>query len=172
MTPRAQSFKGADVLKDISWEVKKGERVGLVGWNGAGKTTQLKLITGELEPDGGAIIRATSNMKIAFLTQEFEVVMTRTVSVHACARACLLAHSASRARQVREEFLSAFDDALRVMTRLEEVQKELEGATDDMDSMGALLDELNELQKKAERGNVYSLAYVYVEDGSTPMHGH
>ena len=75
----AQSFKGSDVLKDVSWEVKKGERVGLVGWNGAGKTTQLKLITGELEPDGGSIIRAKNNMKIAFLSQEFEVVMTRTV---------------------------------------------------------------------------------------------
>ena len=35
-----------DVLKDINWEVKKGERVGLVGWNGAGKTTQLRIITG------------------------------------------------------------------------------------------------------------------------------
>lgn len=75
----AQAFKGADVLKDISWEVKKGERVGLVGWNGAGKTTQLKLITGEMEADAGSIIRAKSNMKIAFLNQEFEVVMTRTV---------------------------------------------------------------------------------------------
>ena len=44
------------------------------------------------------------------------------------------------------------------MTRLEEVQKALESVTDDMDKMGALLDELNDLQKKAERGNVYSLA--------------
>jgi ABC-type glutathione transport system ATPase component len=78
-----QSFKGSDVLKDINWEVKKGERVGLVGWNGAGKTTQLKLITGEMEPDGGAIVRAKANMKIAFLTQEFEVVMTRTVRAYA-----------------------------------------------------------------------------------------
>ncbi len=59
---------------------------------------------------------------------------------------------------MREEFLSAFDDALRVITRLEEVQKELESATDDMERMGALLDELGDLQKKAERGNVYSLA--------------
>ena len=41
-----QRFTGDDVLKDINWEVKKGERVGLVGWNGAGKTTQLKIITG------------------------------------------------------------------------------------------------------------------------------
>ena len=59
---------------------------------------------------------------------------------------------------MREEFLSAFDDALRVITRLEEVQKALETATDDMDRMAKLLDELNELQKKADRGNVYSLA--------------
>ncbi len=155
------------MLKDISWEVKKGERVGLVGWNGAGKTTQLKLITGEMEPDGGAIVRAKSNMKIAFLTQEFEVVMTRTVrsaageALPAQMQGCSLKPppgAASLCAQVREEFLSAFDDALRVMTRLDEVQKELENATNDMDRMGALLDELNDLQKKAERGNVYSLA--------------
>lgn len=74
-----------DVLKDVSWEVKKGERVGLVGWNGAGKTTQLKLITGEMEPDSGEIVRAKANMKIAFLSQEFEVVMTRTARAWALA---------------------------------------------------------------------------------------
>ena len=106
------------------------------GNNGAGKTTQLKLITGELEPDAGEILRAKPNMKIAFLSQEFEVVMTRTV---------------------REEFMSAFGEAQAIMSRLEEVQKALESATDDMDRMAALLDELNDLQKKADRANVYSL---------------
>jgi len=62
--------------------------------------------------------------------------------------------------QVREEFLSAFGDALGVMARLEEVQKELETATDDMERMGSLLDELNDLQKKADKANVYSLRRV------------
>lgn len=98
----------------MSWEVKKGDRVGLVGWNGAGKTTQLKIITGEIEPDKGEVIRVKNNMNIAYLTQEFDLVMTRTV---------------------REEFLSAFGDSLQIMNRLEEVQKELEKATDDMDRM-------------------------------------
>ena len=56
--------------------------------------------------------------------------------------------------------MSAFDDALTVITRLEEVQKELEKSTEDMELMGKLLDELNELQKKADRSNVYSLACV------------
>ena len=56
--------------------------------------------------------------------------------------------------------MSAFDDALTVITRLEEVQKALEKSTDDMELMGKLLDELNDLQKKADRSNVYSLACV------------
>ena len=47
-----------------------------------------------------------------------------------------------------------------VITRLEEVQKELEKSTDDMELMGKLLDELNDLQKKADRSSVYSLACV------------
>lgn len=47
--------------------------------NGAGKTTQLQIITGQLQPDGGEVIKARANMKIAHLTQEFDVVPTRTV---------------------------------------------------------------------------------------------
>ncbi|EFN51164.1 hypothetical protein CHLNCDRAFT_28318, partial [Chlorella variabilis] len=39
----AITFKNQQVLRDISWDVKKGERVGLVGVNGAGKTTQLQV---------------------------------------------------------------------------------------------------------------------------------
>lgn len=67
------TFKNHQVLKSISWDVKSGERVGLVGVNGAGKTTQLQVITGALTPDTGEVIRAKPNMKIAYLTQEFDV---------------------------------------------------------------------------------------------------
>jgi len=49
------------------------------GVNGAGKTTQLQIITGELTPDGGEVVKAKSNMRIAYLTQEFDVRPTRTV---------------------------------------------------------------------------------------------
>lgn len=103
------------MLTDISWEVKRGERVGLVGksqhpqivmhsfdlhlslvvhvhWlvigrahvagvNGAGKTTQLQIITGSIEPDSGELLKEKANMKIAYLTQEFDVVPSRTVRV-------------------------------------------------------------------------------------------
>lgn len=124
----AVTFKNHQVLKNASWEVKKGERVGLVGINGAGKTTQLQVITGALLPDSGEVVKARQNMKISYLTQEFDVEPTRTV---------------------REEFMSAFSDQINVMKRQEEVQKGLEECGDDMDKMGELLDELNELSKVA-----------------------
>ncbi|MCO5554190.1 hypothetical protein L7F22_007716 [Adiantum nelumboides] len=132
----SKSFKGATVLKDVSWEVKKGERVGLVGVNGAGKTTQLKIIAGEEEADSGNLIKAKENMKIAFLTQEFEVVSSRTV---------------------REEFSSAFAEQMSVSQRLEEVQKALESSTEDLKLMGKLLDDLDELQQKAQSLNLYDI---------------
>lgn len=124
----SKSFKGVTVLKDVSWEVKKGEKVGLVGVNGAGKTTQLKIIAGLDEPDSGNLIKAKENMKIAFLSQEFEVCPTRTV---------------------KEEFLSAFKEEMEVAERLEKVQKALEGSVEDLELMGRLLDELDLLQRRA-----------------------
>ncbi|KAH6835129.1 general control non-repressible 5 [Perilla frutescens var. hirtella] len=94
----SKSYKGVTVLKDINWDVKRGEKVGLVGVNGAGKTTQLRIISGLEEPDSGNVIKAKDNMKIAFLSQEFEVLASRTV---------------------KEEFLSAFKEEMEVSERLE-----------------------------------------------------
>ncbi|RWR78415.1 ABC transporter F family member 5 [Cinnamomum micranthum f. kanehirae] len=125
----SKSFKGVTVLKDVSWEVKKGQKVGLVGVNGAGKTTQMRIIAGEDEPDSGNVIKAKANMKIAFLSQEFEVCPSRTV---------------------KEEFVSAFKEEMEIAGRLERVQKALESAVDDLGLMGRLLDELDLLQRKAQ----------------------
>ena len=73
-----KTFTQQEVLTDVTWDCKKGERVGLVGWNGAGKTTQLKIIMGEIEQDEGEVLLA-NNVKIGYLTQEFEVKGTNTV---------------------------------------------------------------------------------------------
>lgn len=97
----SKTYKGAQVLKNVSWDVKKGERVGLVGINGAGKTTQLRIITGKEDPDAGHVVKARENMKIAFLSQEFEVVGSRTL---------------------REEFMSTFGDEMAILSRMEKVQ--------------------------------------------------
>lgn len=125
----SKAYKGATVLKDVSWEVKKGEKVGLVGVNGAGKTTQMRIIAGLEQPDSGNVIKAKPNMKIAFLSQEFEVSLSRTV---------------------REEFMSAFKEEMEVAAKLDKVQKALESAVDDLDLMGRLLDEFDMLQRRAQ----------------------
>ncbi|KAG0476532.1 hypothetical protein HPP92_013373 [Vanilla planifolia] len=129
----SKSFHGVTLLKDVSWEVKKGEKVGLVGVNGAGKTTQLRIIAGQEEPDGGNLVKAKENMKIALLNQEFEVCPSRTV---------------------KEEFLSAFIEEMEIAERLEKVQKALESSVEDLSLMGKLLDELDLLQRRAQDVNL------------------
>jgi ATP-binding cassette subfamily F protein uup len=51
----SKSFGSKKVLQDFSYSFQKAERIGIVGANGTGKSTFLKLITGELKPDTGAI---------------------------------------------------------------------------------------------------------------------
>lgn len=57
------------------------------GINGAGKTTQLQIIAGNLQPTSGQLAKEKPNMRIAYLTQEFDVVPTRTVRVRRRAQA-------------------------------------------------------------------------------------
>ena len=71
-------YSTEEVLKDINWEVKKGEKIGLVGSNGSGKTTQLKILIGDEEQTTGCI-RKEGNPKIAYLRQEFELNSKNTV---------------------------------------------------------------------------------------------
>ncbi len=91
------------VLKNISWEIKKGEKVGLVGSNGAGKSTQFKILIGEEEQTSGTIIKE-GNPKIAHLKQEFD---------------CNLNFS------VRQELESSFKDIQIVAIKLLEIENEM-----------------------------------------------
>lgn len=126
-------YPTGEVLKDVSWEVKTGDRIGLVGVNGAGKSTQLKIIAGEIEPTTGEVIRP-ANLHIAYLTQEFEVDPTRTV---------------------REEFWRAFAEANQVHEALNLVQRQMETA--DPETLDALIHKLDRLQRKFEALDGYTL---------------
>ena len=53
----SKSFAGAPVIEHIDFRIEEGERVGLIGRNGTGKSTILRLITGEVEPDAGLVER-------------------------------------------------------------------------------------------------------------------
>jgi len=126
-------YPTGEVLKDVSWEVKPGDRIGLVGVNGAGKSTQLKIIAGEIEPTAGEVIRPAS-LHIAYLTQEFEVDPTRTV---------------------REEFWTVFKEANDVQHSLAQVQREMETA--DAEKLERLIHKLDRLQRHFEALDGYGL---------------
>jgi ABC transport system ATP-binding/permease protein len=53
-----KAFDGRTIIKDFNLRVQRGDRIGIVGANGTGKTTLLRLLTGEIEPDEGRIKRA------------------------------------------------------------------------------------------------------------------
>ncbi len=61
-------FGGKTVFQDASFGVSEGEKIGIIGINGTGKSTLLKMIAGEEEPDFGQIIRQ-NGLRIAFLSQ-------------------------------------------------------------------------------------------------------
>jgi len=126
-------YPTGEVLKDVNWEVKSGDRIGLVGVNGAGKSTQLKIITGETEPTAGEIIRPTS-LRIAYLNQEFEVDPTRTV---------------------KEEFWRAFAEANEVHNSLMEVHRLMETANPE--ELDILINEMDRWQRQFEALDGYNL---------------
>src|ERR1051325_4432602 len=53
-----KSYGDRPIVRDFTLRIQRGDRIGVVGANGTGKTTLLRLLTGELEPDEGRIIRA------------------------------------------------------------------------------------------------------------------
>ncbi|MBD2291542.1 ABC-F family ATP-binding cassette domain-containing protein [Microcystis wesenbergii FACHB-1317] len=126
-------YPTGEVLKDVTWEVKTGDRIGLVGVNGAGKSTQLKIIMGQVEPTAGEIIRPTS-LHIGYLTQEFEVDPRRTV---------------------REEFWTVFQEANQVHHQLIEIPQHMEKA--DPEELDRLIHQLDRLQRQFEGLDGYGL---------------
>ncbi len=130
-------YPTGEVLKDITWEVKPGDRIGLVGVNGAGKSTQLKIIAGLEEATTGKVVRKGEPC-IAYLQQEFDVDLSRTV---------------------REELFQAFHGASIILTKLHKVEKAMESerAITDNDYLADLIKQLGTLQGEFEAIHGYEL---------------
>ncbi len=125
------------VLKNICWEIKKGEKVGLVGSNGAGKSTQFKILIGEEEQTSGTIIKE-GNPKIAHLKQEFD---------------CNLNFS------VRQELESSFKDIQIVAIKLLEIENKMKSLDikKNSDELEIFVNQLAKYQAKFEALGGYKM---------------
>jgi len=111
------------VLEDACAQIRPGETVGLVGTNGAGKTTLFRLITGELDPDLGKVVRA-KRASIGYLRQEPQIDGDRTL---------------------HEEVGQAFDGLLALERRLHDVSERmaLHEPGEELDALMAQYERIN-----------------------------
>ena len=118
------------VLKNINWEIRKGEKIGLVGSNGAGKSTQFKILIGEEDQTSGLVLKEGSP-KISHLKQEFDCNLNRTV---------------------REELESSFKDIQIVSNKLLEIENEMKflETSKDSEKLDHLVNQLAKFQEKFE----------------------
>lgn len=106
------------VLEDVCWKLEGPERVGLIGPNGCGKSTQLLMIQDIVSPTLGEVKKRPDHMKMAFMQQE--------------------AHF-EESRSVYDELRSVFEDR-----SLESIDADLEACATDVEAMDKMQDLLDE----------------------------
>ena len=99
-----KSFGAQTVLEDVSLNVQTGDRAGIVGVNGVGKSTLLKVLIGEHTPDQGTVIRA-KNLSVAYLAQSNS--------------------GFDSPKSIRQEMLVAFAHLIRMEEQLREMESRM-----------------------------------------------
>lgn len=120
------SFGGFDLFSDVNFHISDNDRIGLVGKNGAGKSTMLKLIMGINSPTSGKIM-IPSNLRLGYLPQIME-------------------HP--KGKSVIEETLTAFKELFQMHKDLDEINEQLATRTDyeskDYSNLIVKLNEIND----------------------------
>ena len=129
------SFQGEYLFEDITFKLGNGDRMGLIGKNGAGKSTMLKILSKEMEPDTGQIA-ADKELKIGFLKQDIDFDFGRTVL---------------------EESYEAFTEIKQLETQIESINTQLAERTDyESDSYHQLMIDINDIQHQYEIAGGYN----------------
>lgn len=130
-------YPTGEVLRDVSWEVKAGDRIGLVGVNGAGKSTQLRIIAGLEDPTTGLVVKQ-GDPRIVYLQQEFDVDLRSTV---------------------RQELFQAFGEAAKVLNKQKAVEQAMASseAAENPAHLDKLIEQLGSLQNQFEALHGYEL---------------
>jgi len=123
------SFGGSYLFEEVAFTLSAGDRVGLVGKNGAGKSTMLKILAGDLKPDSGNIA-TDKEIRIGFLRQDIDFVQGRTVL---------------------EEAYTAFDEIKYAENKIDQINNQLATRTDyESQSYHDLIEELSDVTHRYE----------------------
>jgi ATP-binding cassette subfamily F protein 3 len=126
-------FGGRYLYSDVNWQIKPGERIGLVGQNGTGKSTLLRIITGEYKPTEG-VLSKSKDCTIGFLNQD------------------LLSYESSES--IYHVALQAFDKALKLQIEIDQILERME--TDYSDE---ILNQLGDKQEQFEALDGYNIQF-------------
>ena len=99
---------GTDLFSGITFKLNKGDRIGLIGKNGAGKSTLLKVLSKDIETNGGTMA-FDKDVNIGFLRQDIDFVAGRTIL---------------------EEAYQAFEEIKEIELKLDEINEQLATRTD------------------------------------------
>ena len=119
------SFGDRVLFDKVSFDIKEGERVGLIGANGTGKTTLFRLVLGQEQPTSGEI-HPGKNTVVGYMEQ------------HACRNSV---------RSIYDEILTVFEPLMQIEIRLEQLNRLIDKGGD----IDALIDEQLRLHEKYER---------------------
>ncbi|MEF3077426.1 ABC-F family ATP-binding cassette domain-containing protein [Winogradskyella poriferorum] len=123
------SFQGEYLFEDITFKLGAGDRIGLIGKNGAGKSTMLRILAKEQESDSGQIA-ADKDLKIGFLKQDIDFDFGKTVL---------------------EESYEAFKEIKQCEAKLDNINTQLAERTDyESEAYNQLMIDLNDIQHQYE----------------------
>jgi ATP-binding cassette, subfamily F, member 3 len=123
------SFGGTYLFEEVTFRMGAGDRVGLVGKNGAGKSTMLKILAGDFKPDSGQIA-TEKEVRIGFLRQDIDFEAGRTVL---------------------EEAYQAFKEIKFYEEKIEEINHQLVTRTDyESEAYSELIQQLSDFQHQYE----------------------
>ena len=128
-----KSFGTNEVLRNASLVLQDGQRMGLVGVNGCGKSTLMKIIAGVESSDGGTITMQ-KGLRLGYLAQQGTV---------------------GEGRTVLEELESVFEPVVRMEQQLRDLETQMAECADDMVRLGRLGNQYDQLTQEFERRNGY-----------------
>jgi len=128
----SKSYGDKLIIKESSFQISEKEKIGLIGANGVGKTTLLKIISGEIEPDNKGKIVKKKNLNIGYLTQEINLNPKNTLY---------------------NEGIKAFNETLMIKEKMDNLTKIMEK---EKDNLNKAIREYGELQEKFENSGGYT----------------